>query len=131
MSKNTQLQSFKAQLKRLKRETGLNIDPDAIVESLKKGPPQKEENLLDREALIMARIKIDHIVKEYEEFFGPKGRGIEIDIKITKDDHADCVGEQWIMGEAQKIAVRRFEEIGVKGKHEPFKAIHADGKKEE
>ncbi len=127
---NTQLKSFKAQLKKLKRDTGLDIDTESILKSIQEIPEQ-EKDLLDREALIMARIKIDSIIKDYEDFFGPQGKGLEITIKITKDNPADQVGEQWIMGEDQKIKVRRFEQIGTKGKHTPFKAIHSTDVKEE
>lgn len=126
---NTQLNSFKAQLKKIKRETGLNIDEDAIIESLNQ--PQKMEPKFDIQALILARIKIDSIIKDYEDFFGPQGKGLEVNIKITKENPGDTVGEQWVMGEEGKIIVRRFEEIGTKGKHEPFRPIHSEVREED
>lgn len=127
---NTQLDGFKTQLNKLKNDTGLDIDIDKIIEKVQETPEQ-EKDYLDREALIMARIKIDSIIKDYEDFYGPRDRGIEINIKITKDNPADQVGEQWVFGEKQKVKVRRFEQIGIKGKHEPFKAIHSTDVKEE
>lgn len=116
----SKLENFKSTLENIKDSSGMNVDVDSLVEKVEKN----EENI-DMESFVLLRLQIDRIVKDYEEFFAKLGRGIEVTIKITKENCADQVGEQWTIGEKGNMIVRRIEQIGTKGKYAPVKAIHS------
>lgn len=123
----SQLDSFRKQLEKLKESTELDINIDKIVSSIseqQKG--DKPESKLDRESLIMARIHLDSLIRDYELYHGPRGKKLELIVRIIKENAADQVGEQWVFGDG-RITVKKFEQIGTKGKYQKVNAIHETG----
>ena len=72
----------------------------------------------------MARIQIDSLIKGYEDYYAPKGRGLRITVEITKENAADTYGERWVFGKDNKMEVISLIHIGTKGKYQPVEAIN-------
>lgn len=50
---------------------------------------------LNTSALEQVKNQVDKLLKDFEEFYGPKGRGVKIVVHILKEDKNDTVAEKW------------------------------------
>ena len=75
-----------------------------------------EQIEIDEVPLNAAINKLSSLVKDYREFYGPKGRQLEIIVKIKKNNSADSFSESWVFNDLIKIS--QIIEIGTKGKYE-------------
>ncbi len=71
---------------------------------------------IDETPLNAAINKLNNLINDYKEFYGPKGRQLEVIVKIKKNHSADSFSESWVFNDLIKIT--QFIEIGTKGKYE-------------
>ena len=114
------MKDFKAQLDELKRK-GADIDPDKIIEDLVTPPTvqivEEFEASFDKKAFQLLKMKVEKLLGDFEDFYGPKGRGISIAIHVQKDDSADRYSETFPY--TDKLSIVHIVDIGTKGKYEP------------
>ena len=118
---NPGMEGFKKQLEELKRR-GANIDPDAIVADLTTLPEnqvEKFESSFDRKAFQLMKQKVIKLLEDFENFYGPKGRGLSVAMHVQKDDAADRFSETYNYI-PDKLSIVHIVDIGSKGKYEKF-----------
>ncbi len=86
------IEGFRKQLKALK-EKGANIDPEEIIQELTVPPSKRKKEVFkesfDRKAFRLLREKVDKLLDDFENHYGPKDRGLSIAIHVQKKDSAD------------------------------------------
>jgi hypothetical protein len=116
-----QLETFKKQLEEWKEETGNeNLDVEGIVSKVKEQEPEERE-VFNKEAFYVLRLKLDELVKDYEDFNGPKGRKLNIIFEVEKENAADRYAEEYNFGENMRITV--ITHIGTKGKYQKMESM--------
>ncbi len=117
---NPGMEGFKKQLKALKSK-GADIDPDAIIQDLTTPASvttiEEFENSFDKKVFQILKQKVMKLLDDFEDFYGPKGRGLSIAIHIQKDNSADRYSETFPYTE--KLSIVHIVDIGTKGKYEP------------
>ena len=117
---NPGMEGFKKQLKALKSK-GADIDPDAIIQDLTTPAPvttiEEFENSFDKKAFQILKQKVMKLLDDFENFYGPKDRGLSIAIHVQKDNSADRYSETFPYTE--KLSIVHIVDIGTKGKYEP------------
>ena len=66
----------------------------------------KEEDTkptINLSALDQAKNQFEKLLKDFEEFYGPKGRSLKIVVHIIKDDKKDTVAEKWMFGKRYQV----------------------------
>ncbi len=116
------MKGFKEQLNRLK-EKGANIDPDEIVQDLiaPAGTKKTEEYVesFDNKAFGIMRRQIEKLLDDFENFYGPKGRGLSVAIHVSKENSADKYADTFNYIDGQ-LSIVHIVDIGTKGKYEPI-----------
>jgi hypothetical protein len=117
---NPGMEGFKKQLKALKSK-GADIDPDAIIQDLTTPASvttiEEFENSFDKKVFQILKQKVMKLLDDFEDFYGPKGRGLSIAIHIQKDNSADRYSETFPYTE--KLSIVHIVDIGTKDKYEP------------
>ena len=117
---NPGMEGFKKQLKALKSK-GADIDPDAIIQDLTTPAPvttiEEFEKSFDKKVFQILKQKVMKLLDDFEDFYGPKGRGLSIAIHVQKDNSADRYSETFPYTE--KLSIVHIVDIGTKGKYEP------------
>ena len=118
---NPGMEGFKKQLKALKSK-GADIDPDAIIQDLITSAPitkiEEFENSFNKKAFQILKQKVMKLLDDFENFYGPKDRGLSIAIHVQKDNSADRFSETFPYTE--KLSIVHIVDIGTKGKYEKF-----------
>lgn len=118
---NPGMEGFKKQLKALKAK-GADIDPDAIIQDLTTPAPvttiEEFENSFDKKVFQILKQKVMKLLNDFEDFYGPKGRGLSIAIHVQKDNSADRYSETFPYTE--KLSIVHIVDIGTEGKYEKF-----------
>ena len=116
------MEGFKKQLKALK-EKGADIDPEEIIQDLMTpaGEKKTEEYVesFDNKAFGLLREKVDALLDDFENHYGPKGRGLSIAIHIQKENSADRYADTFNYIDGQ-LSIVHIVDIGTKGKYEPL-----------
>jgi hypothetical protein len=114
------MKDFKAQLNELKRK-GADIDPEKIIEDLVTPPTvqivEEFEASFDKKAFQLLKMKVQKLLDDFENFYGPKGRGLSVALHIQKEDSADRYSETFPY--TDKLSIVHIVDIGTKGKYEP------------
>ncbi len=117
---NPGMEGFKKQLKALKSK-GADIDPDAIIQDLTTPASvttiEEFEKSFDKKVFQILKQKVMKLLDDFEDFYGPKGRGLSIAIHVQKDNSADRYSETFPYTE--KLSIVHIVDIGTKGKYEP------------
>lgn len=119
---NKGMEGFKKQLEELKRK-GADIEPDEIIQDLTTPAPVQKveefESSFDRNAFQLLKQKAIKLLDDYENFYGPKGRGLSLAIHIQKENCADRFSETFNYI-PDKLSIVHIVDIGTKGKYEKF-----------
>jgi hypothetical protein len=78
---------------------------------------EPEKTPFNEKTFKLAKGKIIRLLDDFENFYGPKGRGIKVSIHIVKENNADQAIEEFHYDE--KTFVEHVVDIGIKGKYEP------------
>ena len=116
------MEGFKKQLKALK-EKGADIDPEEIINDLRTpAPKEKVEDFkesFDKKAFDLMRRKINKLLDDFENHYGPKDRGLSVAIHIQKENSADRYAETFNYIQ-DKLSIVHIVDIGIKGVTEIF-----------
>lgn len=131
------MEGIKKQLELLKRK-GADVDPDAIIKDLTAPVPvhkvEKFESSFDNEAFQLMKQKVIKLLEDFENFYGPKDRGLSIAMHVQKENSADRFSETFNYV-PDKLSIVHIVDIGTKGKYEPVvideKLIEEERKKVE
>ena len=113
------MKQFKDQLNELKRR-GADINPEEIIKDLIT-PPEAQvvdefEVSFDKKVFGLLKEKVLKLLDDFENFYGPKGRGLSVAIHIQKENSADRYSETFPYTDTQSIV--HIVDIGTKGKYE-------------
>lgn len=123
----TQLDNFKKQLNKLKAQ-GVDIDTEQLIKEIQ-NPVIKEEPKFNEEAFALAKIKINKLLDDYQNFYGLKGCTLKVEVYIGKENSADTFTENFPYV-PNKLEVIHTVEIGTKGKYEPVDCVGESVKNE-
>lgn len=119
---SSDMDAFKKQLEELKRK-GADIDPDEIIKEITTVPEQKAvedfESSFDRQAFELMKQKVIKLLSDFENFYGPKGRGLSIAIHVQKENCADRFSETFNYI-TDKLSIVHIVDIGTEGKYQKF-----------
>jgi hypothetical protein len=111
---------FRKQLNEL-RNKGANIDPDKVIEELTKPVPEKVkeiyEDSFDRKAWKLMRRQINKLLDDFENFYGPKGRGLSVAIHVQKEGCADRYADHYPYI-PDKLSIVHIVDIGSKKRYD-------------
>ena len=96
--------SLKKAVEDFKERTGRDI-----MEEVTK-VPEPVPIMIDPEVWELARQKILSLLREFEEFYALKGRGIEVTVRIKKDNYGNLHKE--VFDYSDKIKLEFVAEIG-------------------
>ncbi len=116
----TQLDNFKKQLDKLKAQ-GADIDPEQVLEEIK-NPVIVEEPKFNENWFLLAKQKVENLLNDFHQFYGPKGCSLRVQVYIGKENSADTFTERFVY-EENKLEVIHTVEIGTKGKYEPVDCV--------
>ena len=115
-------EDFKKHLVALK-EKGVDIEPNDIINDLTSPPKPKEkeeyEDSFDRKAFGLLRRRVEKLLDDFENHYGPKGNGLSLAIHVQKENCADRYADHYPFVE-DKLTLVHIVDIGKKGVHEPF-----------
>ena len=77
---------------------------------------QETENVENNELYEMFKMKIDKLFEDFFSFYKTRGRGMEVTVKITKENFGGLHKEETVFDD--KVKVIFLAEIGTKGKYE-------------
>ncbi len=119
---NPGMEGFKKQLEELKRK-GADIDPDAIVAEVTQPPEMHKvdqfKSSFDSDAFALMKEKVIKLLDDFENFYGPKGRGLSIAMHIQKPNCADRFSETFDYI-PDKLSIVHIVDIGEKGRTDKF-----------
>jgi hypothetical protein len=119
----SQLQTLKEKQERAKEnvEDIEPINPDEIINELitpaKKEEIDEFEDSFDKKAWSLMRKQIDKLLDDFENFYGPKGRGLSVAIHVQKENCADRYADNYPYV-PDKLSIVHIVDIGTKGKYE-------------
>lgn|GEM_PF-5071144 len=98
-------ESFRESIKKFNEITGENITEEDVfrLEKIKNDKVEVEVITASEGELEQLKFKVDRIIKDFSEFYAPKGRSLKATFHIIKDDKKDTYGEKVVFGDKIEI----------------------------
>ena len=107
MSKDKNMLDFEEAVKRFNETTGENITVDEVfkLEQEKLNKIEEEKQVATEHELEQLQFKVERIMKDYVEFYAPKGRKLKAIFHFIKDDNKDTYGEKVVFGDMIEVVL--------------------------
>ena len=99
--------NFEDEIKQFNETTGENITKEEVfkLEKIKENKEEIEIKIASEQELEQLQFKVDKIMKDFVEFYAPKGRKLKATFWIQKENKKDTYGEKVVFGDMIEVVL--------------------------